>query len=134
MRCKMNRATFEALYRQGPSSFNKEQIMDIIKNTKNDLSYSGKLFDNMKFILENDKSQSAVDAIVKAFNSFVDVKVVGQVVSDSCQTLKFELSSNMSQEVKNAIIKRHTNLVQSLKDNKASARKAKEEEIICLLS
>lgn len=130
----MNRATFEALYRQGPSSFNKEQIMDIIKNTKNDLSYSGKLFDNMKFILENDKSQSAVDAIVKAFNSFVDVKVVGQVVSDSCQTLKFELSSNMSQEVKNAIIKRHTNLVQYLKDDKASARKAKEEEIICLLS
>lgn len=130
----MNRATFEALYRQGSSSFNKEQIMDIIKNTKNDLSYSGKLFDNMKFILENDKSQSAVDAIVKAFNSFVDVKVVGQVVSDSCQILKFELSSNMSQEVKNAIIKRHTNLVQSLKDDKASARKAKEEEIICLLS
>lgn len=130
----MNRATFEALYRQGSSSFNKEQIMDIIKNTKNDLSYSGKLFDNMKFILENDKSQSAVDAIVKAFNSFVDVKVVGQVVSDSCQTLKFELSSNMSQEVKNAIIKRYTNLVQSLKDDKASARKAKEEEIICLLS
>lgn len=130
----MNRATFEALYRQGSSSFNKEQIMDIIKNTKNDLSYSGKLFDNMKFIFENDKSQSAVDAIVKAFNSFVDVKVVGQVVSDSCQTLKFELSSNMSQEVKNAIIKRYTNLVQSLKDDKASARKAKEEEIICLLS
>lgn len=130
----MNRATFEALYRQGSSSFNKEQIMDIIKNTKNDLSYSGKLFGNMKFILENDKSQSAVDAIVKAFNSFVGVKVVGQVVSDSCQTLKFELSSNMSQEVKNAIIKRYTNLVQSLKDDKASARKAKEEEIICLLS
>lgn len=130
----MNRATFEALYRQGSSGFNKEQIMDIIKNTKNDLSYSGKLFGNMKFILENDKSQSAVDAIVKAFNSFVDVKVVGQVVSDSCQTLKFELSSNMSQEVKNAIIKRYTNLVQSLKDDKASARKSKEEEIICLLS
>lgn len=130
----MNRATFEALYRQGSSSFNKKQIMDIIKNTKNDLSYSGKLFGNMKFILENDKSQSAVDAIVKAFNSFVDVKVVGQVVSDSCQILKFELSSNMSQEVKNAIIKRYTNLVQSLKDDKASARKAKEEEIICLLS
>lgn len=130
----MNRATFEALYRQGSSSFNKEQIMEIIKNTKNDLSYSGKLFGNMKFILENDKSQSAVDAIVKAFNSFVDVKVVGQVVSDSCQILKFELSSNMSQEVKNAIIKRHTNLVQYLKDDKASARKAKEEEIICLLS
>lgn len=130
----MNRATFEALYRQGSSSFNKEQIMDIIKNTKNDLSYSGKLFGNMKFILENDKSQSAVDAIVKAFNSFVGVKVVGQVVSDSCQILKFELSSNMSQEVKNAIIKRYTNLVQSLKDDKASARKAKEEEIICLLS
>lgn len=40
----------------------------------------------------------------------------------------------MSQEVKNAIIKRYTNLVQSLKDNKASARKAEEEEIICLLS
>lgn len=130
----MNRATFEALYRQGSSGFNKEQIMDIIKNTKNDLSYSGKLFGNMKFILENDKSQSAVDAIVKAFNSFVDVKVVGQVVSDSCQTLKLELSSNMSQEVKNAIIKRYTNLVQSLKDDKASARKSKEEEIICLLS
>lgn len=130
----MNRATFEALYRQGSSSFNKEQIMEIIKNTKNDLSYSGKLFGNMKFILENDKSQSAVDAIVKAFNSFVDVKVVGQVVSDSCQILKFELSSNMSQEVKNAITKRYTNLVQSLKDDKASARKAKEEEIICLLS
>ena len=130
----MNRATFEALYRQGSSSFNKKQVMDIIKNTKNDLSYSGKLFGNMKFILENDKSQSAVDAIVKAFNSFVDVKVVGQVVSDSCQILKFELSSNMSQEVKNAIIKRYTNLVQSLKDDKASARKAKEEEIICLLS
>lgn len=130
----MNRATFEALYRQGSSSFNKEQIMDIIKNTKNDLSHSGKLFGNMKFILENDKSQSAVDAIVKAFNSFVDVKVVGQVVSDSCQTLKFELSSNMPQEAKNAIIKRYTNLVQSLKDDKASARKAKEEEIICLLS
>lgn len=130
----MNRATFEALYRQGSSSFNKEQIMEIIKNTKNDLSYSGKLFGNMKFILENDKSQSAVDAIVKAFNSFVDVKVVGQVVSDSCQTLKFELSSNMSQEVKNAITKRYTNLVQSLKDDKVSARKAKEEEIICLLS
>ena len=130
----MNRATFEALYRQGSSGFNKEQIMDIIKNTKNDLSYSGKLFGNMKFILENDKSQSAVDAIVKAFNSFVDVKVVGQVVSDSCQTLKLELSSNMSQEVKNAIIKRYTNLVQSFKDDKASARKSKEEEIICLLS
>lgn len=130
----MNRATFEALYRQGSSSFNKEQIMEIIKNTKNDLSYSGKLFGNMKFILENDKSQSAVDAIVKAFNSFVDVKVVGQVVSDSCQILKFELSSNMSQEVKNAIVKRYSNLAQSLKDDKASARKAKEEEIICLLS
>mgnify|MGYP007002437348 FL=1 len=130
----MNRATFERLYHKGASNFNKEQIKDIIINTKNDLSYSGKLFDNMKFILENDQSQSAVDAIVKAFDSFVDVKVVGQVVSDSCQTLKFELSSNMSQEVKNAIIKRYTNLVQSLKDDKASARKAKEEEIICLLS
>lgn len=130
----MNRATFGALYRQGSSSFNKEQIMDIIKNTKNDLSYSEKLFGNMKFILENDKSQSAVDAIVKAFNSFVDVKVVGQVVSDSCQILKFELSSNMSQEVKNAIVKRYSNLAQSLKDDKASARRAKEEEIICLLS
>lgn len=70
----MNRATFGALYRQGSNGFNKEQIMDIIKNTKNDLSYSEKLFGNMKFILENDKSQSAVDAIVKAFNSFVDVK------------------------------------------------------------
>lgn len=130
----MNRATFKALYRQGSSSFNKEQIMDIIKNTKNDLSYSGKLFDNMKFILENDKSQSAVDAIVKAFNSFVDVKVVGQVVSDSCQILKFELSSNMSQEVKNAIVKRYSNLAQSLKNDKDNIRKAKEEEIICLLS
>ena len=130
----MNRATFEALYRQGSSSFNKEQIMDIIKNTKNDLSYSGKLFDNMKFILENDKSQSAVDAIVKAFDSFVDVKVVGQVVSDSCQILKFELSSNMSQEVKNAIVKRYSNLAQSLKNDKDNIRKAKEEEIICLLS
>ena len=130
----MNRATFAALYRQGSSSFNKEQIMDIIKNTKNDLSYSGKLFDNMKFILENDKSQSAVDAIVKAFDSFVDVKVVGQVVSDSCQILKFELSSNMSQEVKNAIVKRYSNLAQSLKNDKDNIRKAKEEEIICLLS
>ncbi|HBB44853.1 MAG TPA: hypothetical protein DCZ34_01850 [Clostridiales bacterium] len=130
----MNRATFDALYRQGSSSFNKEQIMDIIKNTKNDLSYSGKLFDNMKFILENDKSQSAVDAIVKAFDSFVDVKVVGQVVSDSCQILKFELSSNMSQEVKNAIVKRYSNLAQSLKNDKDNIRKAKEEEIICLLS
>ena len=130
----MNRATFESLYHKGASNFNKEQIKDIIKNTKNDLSYSRKLFGNMKFILENDQSQSAVDAIVKAFDSFVDVKVVGQVVSDSCQTLKFELSSNMSQEVKNAIIKRYTNLVQSLKDDKASAIKAKEEEIICLLS
>ena len=130
----MNRATFESLYHKGASNFNKEQIKDIIKNTKNDLSYSGKLFDNMKFILENDQSQSAIDAIVKAFDGFVDVKVIGQVVSDSCQTLKFELSSNMSQEVKNAIIKRYTNLVQSLKDDKASAIKAKEEEIICLLS
>lgn len=130
----MNRATFEELYHQGASSFNKEQIMDIIKNTKNDLSYSGKLFDNMKFILENDKSQSAVDAIVKAFDSFVDVKVVGQVVSDSCQILRFELSSNMSQEVKNAIVKRYSNLAQSLKNDKDNIRKAKEEEIICLLS
>lgn len=112
----------------------KNKLWTLSKIQKNDLSYSEKLFGNMKFILGNDKSQSAVDAIVKAFNSFVDVKVVGQVVSDSCQTLKFELSSNMSQEVKNAIIKRYTNLVQSLKDNKASARKAKEEEIICLLS
>lgn len=30
----MNKATFGALYRQGSSSFNKEQIMEIIKNTK----------------------------------------------------------------------------------------------------
>lgn len=130
----MNRATFEELYHQGASSFNKEQIKDIIKNTKGDLSYSGKLFDNMKFILENDKSQSAVDAIVKAFDSFVDVKVVGQVVSDSCQILRFELSSNMSQEVKNAIVKRYSNLAQSLKNDKDNIRKAKEEGIICLLS
>ena len=34
----MNRATFEELYHQGASSFNKEQIKDIIKNTKGDLS------------------------------------------------------------------------------------------------
>lgn len=52
----------------------KNKLWTLSKIQKNDLSYSEKLFGNMKFILENDKSQSAVDAIVKAFNSFVDVK------------------------------------------------------------
>lgn len=130
----MNKATFEALYRQGSSNFSEEQVKDIIKNTKNDLGYSAKLFQNMKFILDNDKNQGAVDAIVKAFNSFVDVKVVGQVLSKNYQILKFEISSNMSEEVKNAIMKRYNNLAQSLKNNKDAARKAKEEEIIGLLS
>ena len=125
---------FEALYRQGSSNFSEEQVKDIIKNTKNDLGYSAKLFQNMKFILDNDKNQGAVDAIVKAFNSFVDVKVVGQVLSKNYQILKFEISSNMSEEVKNAIMKRYNNLAQSLKNNKDAARKAKEEEIIGLLS
>lgn len=122
------------MYHQGASSFNKEQIKDIIKNTKGDLSQNFKLIEKMEFIMDNDKKQGAVDAVVKAFNCFVDVKIVGQILGKDYQILKFDLEPNMSQELKNAIVKRYSNLAQSLKNDKDNIRKAKEEEIICLLS
>ena len=130
----MNRATFEELYHQGASSFNKKQIKDIIKNTKGDLSQNYKLIEKMDFIMDNDKKQNAVDAVVKAFNCFVDVKVVGQILGKDYQILKFDLEPNMSQELKNAIVKKYDNLLQSLKDDKDNLRKTTEEEIINLLS
>ncbi len=116
----MEKSRFDSLQKKPKAErYTKDDILDMINHSTTLHLYA------MEYILLFDKNERAVNAVVKAFNVYTDVKIWGSTTMNSCTYLKFEIDYKFPERVEDAIESRFRVVS---KENMLKMRK-KEESI-----